>query len=114
MKTIAGWVKEIHENAKDKGFWGGLYDTNLYPEEKLSKHMLMVSEVAEASEAVRSVNKDFYLTETGKPEGEAVELADCVIRIFDYFGAMGWDLEKIIEVKHNYNKSRPYKHGKAL
>ncbi len=46
-----------------------------------------------------------------KPEGVAVELADCVIRILDYCGHTGIDLEEAIRIKHEYNKSRPYRHG---
>jgi len=47
----------------------------------------------------------------GKIEGEAAELADCVIRIFDYFGKQGWDMEEVIRLKHEYNLTRPYRHG---
>lgn len=70
----------------------------------LELHMLMVSEVAEATEEARKGTLPiYYNTEHGvlpredgmfdvkqgdkllKPEGEAVELADVVIRIADYF-----------------------------
>lgn len=46
-----------------------------------------------------------------KPEGIAVELADCIIRILDYCGKAGIDIEDIIQRKHEYNKTRPYRHG---
>lgn len=46
-----------------------------------------------------------------KPEGVAVELADCVIRILDYCGQAGIDIEEAIRIKHEYNKTRPYRHG---
>jgi len=46
---------------------------------------------------------------------EAIELADVVIRVMDIFGAMGWDLEQAIELKHSFNKTRAFRHGgKAL
>jgi len=127
--TVNELVKLVHANAVDKGFWDehkvhrdgpisdypSTYTIRLNPAEKLSKHMLMVSEIAEASESVRKGEKPFYLDiNTDKWEGEAVEIADCVIRAFDYAGAMGWDLEKIILAKHEYNTTRPYKHGKKL
>lgn len=35
-----------------------------------------------------------------KPEGVAVELADCVIRILDYCGHAGIDIEEAIRIKH--------------
>jgi hypothetical protein len=35
-----------------------------------------------------------------------VELADCLIRIFDYAGAYGYDLEGAYQDKRIYNASR--------
>ena len=50
-----------------------------------------------------------------KPEGIAVELCDCIIRILDYLGKEGIDVEAVLAEKHAYNKTRPYRHGgKAL
>lgn len=46
-----------------------------------------------------------------KPEGIPSELADAVIRIFDMCGYYGIDLEKAIDEKMAYNKTRSYKHG---
>ena len=46
-----------------------------------------------------------------RPEGIAVELVDCVIRIMDYCNHAGIDLDEMIKIKHKYNKGRPYKHG---
>ena len=40
------------------------------------------------------------------------ELADAVIRIMDYCGAMKIDLSAHIEMKLEYNRSREFKHGK--
>jgi hypothetical protein len=75
--------------------------------------MLVVSEVAEATEAVRAGFPYLYFAD-GKPEGEAAELADAVIRVMDYFEARGWDLEATIAIKHAYNKERSYRHGGKL
>ncbi len=46
-----------------------------------------------------------------KPEGKAVEMLDCVIRILDWCGKEGIDVEEILRRKHEYNVTRPYKHG---
>lgn len=46
-----------------------------------------------------------------KPEGIAVEMADCLIRILDWFGKEGLDADRIIREKMEYNKTRPYRHG---
>ena len=46
-----------------------------------------------------------------KPEGIAAELADVIIRVLDYCAYAGIDIENVLKVKHEYNKSRPYRHG---
>lgn len=46
-----------------------------------------------------------------KPEGIAVEMADCLIRILDWFGHEGLDVDAIVREKMEYNKTRPYRHG---
>lgn len=104
MKSINEIVREVYENAKDKGW-------HEQPRSALEIHMLIVSEIAEATEAVRSNISPLMYNENGKPEGEIIELADVVIRIMDYFGSKGWNLEQAISIKHDYNKRRPYRHG---
>jgi len=50
-----------------------------------------------------------------KPEGIAIELADCIIRILDYCGHAGIDIEDAILMKHEFNKTRPWRHnGKVI
>lgn len=46
-----------------------------------------------------------------KPEGVAVELADCILRILDYCGHEGIDIDRVIRDKIEYNKTRTYRHG---
>ena len=41
------------------------------------------------------------------------EIADAIIRLFDLCGLYGIDIEKHIETKLAYNRTRGYKHGKA-
>jgi NTP pyrophosphatase (non-canonical NTP hydrolase) len=108
---INDFVKDAHEMAKEKGWWSP-------PKTPAEVHMLIVTEVAEATEAVRTdgvvwsgFKEPMGYYGMAKPEGEAVELVDAVIRIADYFGYMGWDMEKIIEAKMAYNKTRPHRHG---
>jgi NTP pyrophosphatase (non-canonical NTP hydrolase) len=95
---------EIYGMAKQKGW----HDD---PRSDLEVHMLIVSEVAEATEAVRNGALHFYM-DGAKPEGQAVELADAIIRILDFAGSKAWDIGGIIEKKIAYNATRPYKHGK--
>lgn len=90
-------VNQAHQTAKDKGWW----ENGPYSRSPLEIHMLIVSEIAEATEAARNAH----------PMQEKVELADAVIRIMDYFGAMGWDLDKTLVDKMTDNLSRSYRHG---
>lgn len=102
----------IHALAVEKGW----YESERSP---LEIHMLICTEVAEASEAVRSgltgpQGVYWPAGPKGKPEGELIELADAVIRIMDYAASKRWDLGKAIQLKHEYNKTRPHRHGGKL
>ncbi len=72
----------------------------------------MHSELSEALEAMRHGNPpDDKIPEFS---GVEAELADAVIRIFDYAGARGLRLGEAIVAKAQFNKSRPPKHGKQF
>lgn len=64
---------------------------------------LMHSELSEALEAARKGLMDEKLPER---DGREVELADCVIRIFDTCAALGLDLPGAIIEKNRYNRQR--------
>ncbi len=97
---------EIHLNSKAHGFW----DDNRSTAETIA---LCHSELSEALEEARNGNPLYY-EENGKPEGIAVELVDCVIRIFDYLAHEGVDVDDVLAKKMKYNETRPYKHGKEF
>lgn len=119
-------AQEAHQIAKEHGFWD--------PEPSFGDLVaLMHSELSEALEEygagrpmvwygcefdgepcdkVTCESKECngaYLKD--KPEGIAVELADCIIRILDWAGHEGVDLDAIIREKMDYNRTRPYRHG---
>ena len=97
--------KDIHQNAVDKGFWEGERNDG----ELL---MLIVTELAEACEALRHGNPpDNHIPEFS---GAEAELADAVIRIMDHAEGRGWRLAEAMIAKNTYNKFRPRKHGKEF
>lgn len=59
-------------------------------------------------------NRETCKARDKKPEGIAVELADCIIRILDWAGKEGVDMDAIIRKKMAYNRTRPYRHGGKL
>ncbi len=115
-------AKEIHENAKSKGF---------YENEKNIGEMLCLihSEVSEALEADREkhyttynmnvingwVNNEDFVQEFKKNVKNTFEdeLADVLIRVLDLCGYKGIDIESHVKAKMRYNATRPHKHGKS-
>ncbi len=125
---------EINEEAHKKGFWSDGVNVG----EKL---MLTVSELSEALEAHRKKKfaniaeyEAFFLNGSGgaplsHPQGcpdvfkrgfeyfikDSIEdeLADAIIRLLDLAYQLGINIEWHIKHKFEYNKLRPYKHGKA-
>ena len=101
-------VKASYENARDHGW---------HDQERSIGDLicLMHSELSEALEEPRNGKSptEVYYNDAkpDKPEGIPVELADCVIRIFDFCGLHGIDLEEILRIKMEYNATRPYRHG---
>lgn len=75
---------------------------------------LIAGEVFEAIEEVRDGGRIVYTGENGKPEGVGIELADVLLRLFDYAEFCGIDLQEMLETKHEYNKTRQHRHGGRL
>lgn len=109
-KTIRMWIDDTHKNSVEHGWWDGKpsYDDRI---DSIPQNLLLIhSEVSEAANAFANNKIETYEID-GKPEGVFAELADVVLRAFDLAGACGVDLEHLIELKHAYNKTRPYRHG---
>lgn len=115
--SLNALVSDIHQNAVAHGWW---------KEERTFGDILALchSELSEALEEYRkgkpmvyyhdddnNESTDLSTYDGSKLEGIATELIDCVIRIFDYCGKIGVDVEWLLAKKHEFNKTRSYKHG---
>lgn len=94
--TLSDWVAVCHQASRNAGWHED-------PREKGTMLMLIVSEIAEAMEGERKGLMDDHLPHRQMAE---VELADAFIRICDYCGLHGYDLEGAVQEKLAYNKTR--------
>jgi hypothetical protein len=105
-KSVSEWCTDCYEVSRSKGW---------YDVEKVGtfeRLLLVHCEISEAVEELRAGHLvDQVYLKNGKPEGAIVEIADAIIRIFDLCGGEGLDLAAVINLKNEYNKTRPYRHG---
>jgi NTP pyrophosphatase (non-canonical NTP hydrolase) len=79
--------------------------------------MLITTEIAEAFEEYRNGHEPTEVYYSGdvaqtrlKPEGVGIELADAVIRIFDFCQSRMIPLGDLIVQKLDYNQTRSFRH----
>lgn len=101
MTTLNEYAEECH---RDNYTWWIDPNTGLgLVRNKGELLMLVVSEIAEAMEGERKGLSDDHLPHRKAAE---VELVDALIRIFDYAGAFGYDLDGAYTEKRAYNAQR--------
>ena len=96
-------IRDICYQAAHKAGWHTDNEGNLKEGNKGERIALMHSELSEALEAIRKGSYDDHLPHH---KGEGVELADCVIRIFDHCGRYDIPIGLLIMEKLNYNAKR--------
>lgn len=102
-KAAGDLVLICHGQASRAGWWNDPKTGKPVSRPVPEMLMLCVSELAEAMEADR---KDLMDDKVPARKGLEVELADCVIRIFDMASGLGLDLPGAIVDKLAYNAER--------
>jgi NTP pyrophosphatase (non-canonical NTP hydrolase) len=115
VRSVTELSRLAHANSRAKGFWSLIDELKTHPRFaeievmwKLSRHDLIHSETSEATEGVRKDLADDHLPHRSM---EVCELADVLIRIFDYAGAYNLPLAEVVLEKMAYNTQRPFMHG---
>lgn len=98
--TLNEYARQSHE---DNLQWWKDKDGRIISRNKGELLCLIHSEISECMEGERKNLQDDKLPHRRMAE---VELADALIRIFDYAGAFGYDLEGAYQEKRLYNKQR--------
>jgi len=100
-KSLNELAREVHKS--NHHWWHDLETGEKLNRNKGEMLMLIVTEVAEAMEGERKNLMDDHLPHRKMAE---VELADVLIRLFDYAGAYGFDLDGAVAEKRAYNATR--------
>jgi hypothetical protein len=99
--TLNDYAKECH--TANKKWWVSLVDGTPLIRNKGELIALMHSELSEALEGERKNLMDDKLPHRRMAE---VEMVDCLIRIFDYAEAFGYDLDGAYKEKMAFNSTR--------
>lgn len=107
-RTITEWVEEAYETSKKAGWHEPGQEATI--DKALNN---IHGEVSEINEELRRGHAPdhVYTGPSGEPKGIPSELADVLLRVFDTARQFNIDLEKALEDKNAYNKTRPYRHG---
>lgn len=137
MKTnLNKLAKEIHKIAKAKGFYNkknrsiaeliALIHCELseaFEETRLDNDLTKIyykgsflgsNDVVQINSKADKVKFGHEFVIDNKPLGFPTEIADTIIRLLDLSAYLKIDIDKVIKIKMEYNKTRPYKHGKKF
>lgn len=103
--SLDDWAQAIDANNKAKG-WNDDRD----PAEWAA---LAHSEISEFYEEHRNGYSptEIYFSDGNKPEGQAIEMADVLIRTLHWFARHNLNPNRLIALKMQYNTTRPFRHG---
>lgn len=135
IDALNSLCQKVHTYAKKQGWWERdrsqleihalLHSEISEATEEVRKGMPDVYQVRQALPGTKAAptiiepHEDSYLNWSDmdegetipKPEGEAIEIVDVLIRAFDYSGRKNWKIGDLVAMKHKFNMTRGYRHG---
>jgi hypothetical protein len=104
-KSLNDLAKEIWDICEEKGWNQDLILGNMVAN--------LHTEISEAWEHIRAGNDpgDMWYDDNCKPDGFGIELADEIIRILHIAKMYNLNMDKLVKIKMDFNKTRPYRHG---
>jgi NTP pyrophosphatase (non-canonical NTP hydrolase) len=102
-EAVSFLASHIHALNHEAGWWSDLQTGEPIQRNVGELLMLCVSELAEAMEGHRKNKMDDHLPHRPMME---VEIADCLIRLFDLAGGLGLDVSGALVEKMEYNAKR--------
>lgn len=98
-------MKDVHLTALAKGWWDD--DRHAHIAAKAERIHSEITELVNTYADRSFLEADAKVPKYSKAE---VEWADCLLRLLDLGEKYCYDLDAV-RAKHEYNKTRPYKHG---
>lgn len=76
---------------------------------KVREELMELEAAAKLTDDIHPINE--IRQSHGKPEGFAIELADCLIVLFNLAAMTGVNIEEAVFAKTMFNKNRAYRHN---
>ena len=118
---ITGLMREAWDNSEVHGFHEPISRDGVVRDASVGERLLLtVEELIEAWSHYRDgrdITEIFEVEKadgTTKPDGFPIEMADAVIRLAEMCEHYGIPLQEALVIKTEFNRGRPFRHGRII